>query len=480
VGWYLRCLTGESIEIGIIHIQPKADNVRILANPIAVTEANLKGISHIAQRMTWYWELAGDVFKKSIDRDSDLPGMKRQLQTRLVDLYKALLSYQMRSICSYYRHRGLVFLRDLVNLDNWDGELRAVRDAESDFQRDFSMFSSEGTRGRLGDLVGYTESEMYNQCLKDLRITDPRLDKKRIEQDSGGILPACLWIFNQSLEFDNWRQGKDSSLLRIQGAPGKGKTMLLCGVIDQLECGIPDRENRNLAYYFLGQDTDPRINNAISLLRGLIYMLVREQPSLLSYLRRKYDDAGKSLFEDANAWIALSDILEGMLQDPNLRDTYLIIDALDECTDLPKLLEFVGRVLSSSARLKILLASHASPDMEQKLGHSEEMTPLCLEKKDNADKVSGAVDIYIEHGLARLALVNPGIDQDDMKQLRGILGRKAEGTFLWVSLVTQELETTNSWDVLAVAEEIPAGLQKLYHHMVSRIQNRHETIHTFA
>jgi hypothetical protein len=52
--------------------------------------------------------------------------------------------------------------------------------------------------------------------------------------------------------------------------------------------------------------------------------------------------------------------------------------ALDECTNLPKLLEFVGRVLSASARLKILLASHASPDMEQKLGHSEEMTPLCL------------------------------------------------------------------------------------------------------
>jgi hypothetical protein len=47
--------------------------------------------------------------------------------------------------------------------------------------------------------------------------------------------------------------------------------------------------------------------------------------------RRKYDPAGKRLFEDVNAWAALSEILTKILKDPDLQNVYLIIDALDEC-----------------------------------------------------------------------------------------------------------------------------------------------------
>jgi hypothetical protein len=42
-------------------------------------------------------------------------------------------------------------------------------------------------------------------------------------------------------------------------------------------------------------------------------MLVDEQPLLISHVRRKYDYAGKALFEDANAWVALSEIFTSMV-----------------------------------------------------------------------------------------------------------------------------------------------------------------------
>ncbi|CAP71745.1 uncharacterized protein PODANS_6_6970, partial [Podospora anserina S mat+] len=121
----------------------------------------------------------------------------------------------------------------------------------------------------------------------------------------------------------------ESRLLWIKGDPGKGKTMLLCGIIKELERAIvEDGHCRNLAYFFC-QATDSRINNAIAVLRGLIYLLGRQQPHLFSYIR-KFTDAGTSL-SDANTGFALSDILEGMLGDANLKLTYLVIDALDEC-----------------------------------------------------------------------------------------------------------------------------------------------------
>jgi hypothetical protein len=73
--------------------------------------------------------------------------------------------------------------------------------------------------------------------------------------------------------------------------------MLLCGIIDELEKSI---SKTALLSYFFCQATDSRINNATAVLRGLIFTLISQQLSLISYIRKKYDRAGKGLFKDAN------------------------------------------------------------------------------------------------------------------------------------------------------------------------------------
>jgi hypothetical protein len=95
-----------------------------------------------------------------------------------------------------------------------------------------------------------------------------------------------------------WRDDPQNRLLWIKADPGKGKTMLLCGIIDELKKFMALTE---LLSYFFCQATDSRINNATAVLRGLVYLLVDQQPSLVSHIRTKYDHAGKSLFEDVNA-----------------------------------------------------------------------------------------------------------------------------------------------------------------------------------
>lgn len=47
----------------------------------------------------------------------------------------------MKSVCSYYRHRGLVFLRGLASLDDWDADLKAVTDAEDALRRDSDQYN---------------------------------------------------------------------------------------------------------------------------------------------------------------------------------------------------------------------------------------------------------------------------------------------------------------------------------------------------
>jgi hypothetical protein len=99
-------------------------------------------------------------------------------------------------------------------------------------------------------------------------------------------------------------------LLWIKGDPGKGKTMLLCGIVNELKKSMAKTD---LLSYFFCQATDSRINNATAVLRGLLYLLVDHQPSLISHIRKKHNHADKAPFEDTNAWVALSEIFTNIL-----------------------------------------------------------------------------------------------------------------------------------------------------------------------
>ncbi|CAG9953201.1 unnamed protein product [Clonostachys rosea f. rosea IK726] len=67
------------------------------------------------------------------------------------------------------------------------------------------------------------------------------------------------------------------------------------------------------------------------MLRGLTILLAIQQSSLVSRLHKKYEESGAKLFEHANAFFALPEILSGMLQDASLMRVYIIMNALDEC-----------------------------------------------------------------------------------------------------------------------------------------------------
>ena len=241
--------------------------------------------------------------------------------------------------------------------------------------------------------------------------------------------------------------------------------MLLCGIIDELK---KTADTSHLLAYFFCQATDNRLNNAIGILRGLIYLLVKQQPLLISHVQERYEDAGKALFEDVNAWSALSNILDSMLQDPSLPDTTLVIDALDECeTDLQRLLDLIVRV-SATSRIKWLVSSRNRTDIEQKLRSDPSRTWCSLELKSNAAHVSHAVAAYIDHCISGIPAI-----QDDVQlqaQISHQMQQKADGTFLWVGLVAQELKTAESWHIAEIIDEVPAGLQELYSRMMRQIE----------
>ncbi|KAM0130858.1 hypothetical protein ACHAO1_007639 [Botrytis cinerea] len=308
--------------------------------------------------------------------------------------------------------------------------------------------------------------EFYKKqkCIQDLRLSDPRDDKKRIEDTKGGLLEGLYdWILGNP-EFQQWHKDQQSRLLWIKGDPGKGKTMLLCGVINELE---KSKAKSVLLSHFFCQATDSRINYATAVLRGLIYLLVDQQRSLISHIRTKYDESGKSLFEDANAWVVLSKIFIDILQDPSLNFVYLIVDALDECVvDLPKLMDLIVQTSSISPRIKWIVSSRNWPNIGKALNTATQKLRLCLEL--NEKSISAAVASFIQLKVNRLATRNK-YSNDTREAIQQHLMLNANGTFLWVALVCQELSLVPGWKALQKLTAFPPGLDALYRRMLDQI-----------
>ncbi|KAJ8058450.1 hypothetical protein OCU04_012638 [Sclerotinia nivalis] len=312
-----------------------------------------------------------------------------------------------------------------------------------------------------GGSININTYTLENRCLIDLRTTDPRLDKKRIEETKGGLFDNIYnWIFDNS-DFQQWHFNRDNRLLWIKGDPGKGKTMLLCGIINELQ-----RSDETALAYFFCQGTDARINSAVAVLRGLIYMLLDQQPALLSHLQKRYEKAGEQLFKDANTFIALSEILKDILHDKNLKPTILIIDALDECQkDLPQLLRLIVSGLSISSRIKWLVSSRNWPEIEEQLQQAEQGTRLSLEL--NAESVSAAVRWYIREKVKYLARTKK-YTTETKNTIERYLLEHANGTFLWVALVCQNLEKARLF-TNSKLQDYPSELDPLYNRMMEQI-----------
>lgn len=251
--------------------------------------------------------------------------------------------------------------------------------------------------------------------------------------------------------------------------------MLLCAIIDELmprtKLAKPmDITTNGFLSYFFCQGTDSRMNNANAVLRGLIYLIVIQEPSLVSHVQEKYNHAGKDLFLDANAWVALCEMLRNILCDPKVGYIMLVLDALDECeTDSVKLLDLITQH-ASLPHVKWVISSRNILSIQQRLEPYMSRGILSLELKRNAETVSNAVDIYIEHKISRLHSIQHSQDQRD--GLRDALRQKANGTFLWVSLVMQELEDVQSWEVMEVVKEMPMDLAAVYRRMINQIQHQ--------
>ncbi|KAG8670955.1 hypothetical protein FPOAC1_004190 [Fusarium poae] len=278
------------------------------------------------------------------------------------------------------------------------------------------------------------------KLLEALRSTDPRHDKINIEQTNNHLLrDAYKWIL-ENPEFLAWHdKSHEDRLLWIKGDPGKGKTMLICGIINELlsSTKLANPESPISLSYFFCQATNSSLNNSTAVIRGLIYLLVVQQPSLLSYLRAN---------THWDTRVAIEGLFRKIIADPSLQQVYLIVDALDECIED---LDFLLAIISSpTPRVKWIVSSRNRRGIEEYLEESSSKLALSLEL--NEKSVSQAVGHFIDYRTQELAK-KKRLKSHVAEQVQRHLIQHANGTFLWVGL-------------------LPKGLNELYARMMDQIR----------
>jgi hypothetical protein len=221
--------------------------------------------------------------------------------------------------------------------------------------------------------------------------------------------------------------------------------------------------------YFFCQGSVTGLNDAISVLRGLIYVLVKEQEGLRHHTTEHYNHQGRRLFDGDYGLHALWSLLLEISQDSLLNRLYLVIDALDECGHFQEnLLQLLTRGASAlPSKVKWIITSRNEPQIKQMLEDSTFVLDISLEL--NSQHVVSAVQAFIECKVDQLQKMNH-YDDELRRQVDVYLRDNAEGTFLWVALVYKEIRKTSARKTLSALKRFPAGLEPLYERILQQIE----------
>ncbi len=330
--------------------------------------------------------------------------------------------------------------------------------------------------------------EEYQSCLRSLNSADARI---RIENVDKAYGKTFEWIFDPELGFQDWLKGKDvSTKYWIQGKPGSGKSTLMKFAKDRpLTRKLLEQYHHSpwvvAAYFF--HDRGIEVQKSISgFLREVLYQILRHQrrvfelvhsvfcplhPSSTRGTQAEKSEEGKLKHLDYHS---IGDWKTGELQDALLsiasKSTFdvnicIFVDALDEHDgnhrDLLSTLDRLTRLTdNSSFRLRLCLAGRQRNIFKDAFrncpGFSihEHTTSDIRQYTEGRIQCAMSGNLTEDGELALSSLVENVIE-------------KAEGVFLWVRLVSDELieglcEGDSIEELKDLLSGIPSELEELY------------------
>ncbi|RYO53180.1 hypothetical protein AA0113_g9296, partial [Alternaria arborescens] len=238
-----------------------------------------------------------------------------------------------------------------------------------------------------------------------------------------------VWLL-EGEQFTRWRE-RAASRLWLYGIPGCGKTILSSTIIEHLLQYCHDDTSMVMAYFYFDfndtQKQDPEL-----MLRSLLCQLLQSSVGIL-----KGVDALFSSCENGKRQPPLHMLLEVTRQAmQEFTQVYVILDALDECTQRSELMDMLETVARWQLdNLHLLMTSRKERDIETCLeSYVREEDTVCLQR----DVVDQDIQRYVQQRLRdKKSLAKWTKDAAISQEVEDALMRGAHGMYVFNQFFTK-------------------------------------------
>jgi len=311
--------------------------------------------------------------------------------------------------------------------------------------------------------------------LDALLITRPEIDRNSLVALKGRrAIGTCDWVTKHS-SYQEWLAGRGPTLLWISGGPGKGKTMISIYLSEVLQ-PIVDSKYGVLLYYFIS-NRDRNRNTALTIMRGIVFQWLSFQPHLAQHIKTYFEGSETTKYT-ISSFVSLWRLFLIMLSQSGATQVLCVLDGLDECEkkSLRQLLDALGDYISKAEKtptpkLKLICLSRPQPALlENKLGR------YCRIKLDDSENETRMdVERYIFAEVAELKSEG-NLSNHNLLDVQQALQAGANGTFLWVGFVADELKGRNWEKVQEVLHRMPKGLGGVYQRLLQLVEDKERLV----
>ncbi|KAI1111658.1 hypothetical protein F5Y14DRAFT_424372 [Nemania sp. NC0429] len=273
---------------------------------------------------------------------------------------------------------------------------------------------------------------------------------------------TCEWILTTS-EYKSFLSTSPPGIFWIRGGRGVGKTTLACFLIENITGTLHTEDT--ILYFFCNRNNE-RLNNATSIVAGLLWRLVNQQPALffqtpkvLNHVHNRVDSVSKDeILDERTLWY----IFINMMRNPQTSLHYCLIDGLDECDESSQIFiqESILKAEVEYPNLpKFIVTSNKLPRIRPS------MILLDLTSTTSYESIQQDINRFIEHTANGLIETFPFLGTWGSK-LIGALQAKSEDNFLLASLIADDIKLKlykgGPAAVKIALETIPSGLSQYY------------------
>lgn len=271
---------------------------------------------------------------------------------------------------------------------------------------------------------------------------------------------TCEWILSEPT-FKLWLEDtSESRIAWLNAPPGSGKSILSAYIINHV------RELGHYCHYFLFKFGDCTKRSATALLKSIGIQLAQDVAAFRKEMAKISREGVTVDKKDARyTWQKMFTAVFSHMVLP--KPLYWIIDALDESDSSKDILELFQNLPTFRTPIRIFIISRKTEALSLGFDRLSVSVPVDIIQRDGQEDLTRDIRMYVEHELKYMR----GSEDLKLQVMESIL-RRADGSFLWVHLVLEEILGCHTQQAIEqTLEEIPAGMGALYQRMEHAVVN---------